>query len=106
MTLTIRPLHPIFGAEILGADLTVPPTPSLVETVEKTMDTYALTVMRGAEISDEDHLRFSRAFGPLELPPGLDRFAGGVPRRIAPELFDISNLDENGEVIPYARERR
>ena len=106
MTLTIRPLHPIFGAEILGADLAVPPSPGLIETVEKTMETYAVTVVRGADISDEDHIRFSRAFGPLELPPGLDRFAGGVARRIAPELFDISNLDENGEIIPYASERR
>ena len=73
MTLTIRPLHPIFGAEILGADLAVPPSPGLIETVEKTMETYAVTVVRGADISDEDHIRFSRAFGPLELPPGLDR---------------------------------
>ena len=35
MTPTIRPLHPIFGAEILGADLTVPPGRELVETVRR-----------------------------------------------------------------------
>jgi len=106
VSLTVRPLHPIFAAEILGADLTVPPGAELVETVEQAMADHAVVVVRDAEISDEDHLRFSRAFGPLELPPGLNRFDGNKPRRIAPELFDLSNLDENGEIIPYASERR
>ena len=106
MSLTVRPLHPIFAAEIIGADLTVAPTRELVETVERAMATYAVTVVRDVDASDADHLRFSRAFGPLELPPGLDRFAGNKQRRIAPELFDLSNLDENGDIVPYASERR
>lgn len=106
MNLTVRPLHPIFAAEIIGADLTVPPEDDLIETVERTMATYAVTVLRNVKASDEDHIRFSRAFGPLELPPGLTRFDGNKPRQIADELFDISNLDENGDVIPYASERR
>ncbi len=106
MTLTVRPLHPIFGAEILGADLTVTPGRELVEAVERSMATYAVNVLRDCRITDEQHLRFSRAFGPLELPPGMDRFAGNKARRIAPELFDISNLDENDEVIPRTSERR
>jgi alpha-ketoglutarate-dependent 2,4-dichlorophenoxyacetate dioxygenase len=106
VSLTVRPLHPIFGAEIIGADLTVPPDAELVETVEQAMADYAVTVVRGVRASDEDHIRFSRAFGPLELPPGLNRFDGNKARRIAPELFDISNMDENGDIIPSASERR
>jgi alpha-ketoglutarate-dependent 2,4-dichlorophenoxyacetate dioxygenase len=106
LSLTVRPVHPIFGAELLGADLTVPPGRELIETVERAMATYAVTVIRDCHISDEQHIRFARAFGPLELPPGMDRFAGNKPRRIAPELFDISNLDENDEVIPRASARR
>jgi alpha-ketoglutarate-dependent 2,4-dichlorophenoxyacetate dioxygenase len=106
MSLTIRPLHPIFGAEILGADLTVPPGRQLIETVERTMATYAISVVRDCRISDAEHILFARAFGPLELPPGMDRYAGARARRIAPELFDISNLDENDEVVPRASERR
>ena len=106
MNLIVRPLHPIFAAEIIGADLSVPPGPELVETVEQTMATYAVTVVRDANATDAEHIRFSRAFGPLELPPGLTRFDGNKQRQIAPELFDISNLDENNEIIPYASERR
>jgi len=106
LSLTVRPLHPIFAAEILGADLSVPPGALLVDTVEQAMAGYAVTVIRDVKASDADHIRFARAFGPLELPPGLARFDGNEATRIAPELFDLSNLDETGEIIPYASERR
>jgi alpha-ketoglutarate-dependent 2,4-dichlorophenoxyacetate dioxygenase len=106
VSLTTNPLHPIFAAEMLGADLTVPPTKELVDAVEQSMATYGVTVLRGVKASDEDHIRFARAFGPLELPPGVTRFVARKERQIAKELFDISNLDENGEIIPYASERR
>lgn len=109
VTLQVNPLHPVFGAEVIGADLSEPPTPELVRTVHDAMDRYAVVVVRGAHVSDEDHIRFSRAFGPLELPPGLNRaFGSGEPRkyRMARELFDASNLDDNGEIIPYGSDRR
>ncbi|MEI9850512.1 MAG: TauD/TfdA family dioxygenase [Sphingomonas sp.] len=83
MTLSVNPLHPIFAAEIVGADLSQPPTPELVATVEKAMEDHAVTVVRGADVSDADHIRFSRAFGPLELPPGLNRAIGNAPQENA-----------------------
>ncbi len=101
----VSPLHPIFAAELVGADLTQAPTPDLVRTVEEAMARYGILVVRGAGVTDEEHIRFSRAFGPLELPPGMGR-PQAVKRRMAPEMFDASNLDENGEIIPYGSERR
>lgn len=95
----VAPLHPIFAAEIVGADLTQPPDAALVRLVEDAMAQYAIAVVRGARISDEEHIRFSRAFGPLELPPRMA--PGGAKRRLRPELFDASNLDAEGRVIPY-----
>ncbi len=104
MPLTVKPLHPIFAAELLGADLTQPPGAELVRAVEDAMARYAVTVVRDARISDEDHIRFSRAFGPLELPP---RLAGAsAKRRLRAELFDASNLDANNEIVPYGSEKR
>ncbi len=49
-------------------------------------------------ITDEEQIRFSRAFGPLELPPSIG--GGKNPRdgRIAPQLYDVSNLDREGNV--------
>ena len=84
----VRPLHPLFAAELVGADLTVEPTPELIATVDAAMEDYGVLVVRDARISDEQHKRFSRAFGPLELPsrvPGAERPAGR--RMVDPELF-------------------
>lgn len=89
----INQLHPRFVGEIIGLDTSGPITPQMVEAVEAAMAKYAVCVIRDASLADEDHIRFSRAFGPLELPP-----AGG--KRIAPELYDIGNLDPDGEIIP------
>ena len=72
----VRPLHPLFAAELVGADLTREPDAALVEIVEEAMAQYGVLVVRDASITDEEHKRFSRAFGPLELPsrvPGAAR---------------------------------
>jgi alpha-ketoglutarate-dependent 2,4-dichlorophenoxyacetate dioxygenase len=89
----ITQLHPRFVGEIVGLDTSGPISPDVVEFFEKAMAEYAVCVIRDASLSDEDHIRFARAFGPLELaPPGR--------KRISAELYDISNLDDNGEIIP------
>lgn len=92
----VRKLHPIFAAELIGADLTVAPDQALIDTVEAAMAEHLVLCIRGPVISDEEHLRFARAFGPLELP-GL--FKPDVPRRMAYGLYDASNLDINGEIV-------
>jgi len=104
MPLSVNALHPIFAAEIVGADLSQPPSEELVRTVEDAMARYAVCVVRDAGESDDDHIRFSRAFGPLELPPRMGRF--NPARRLRRELFDASNLDANGNIIPYNSEAR
>jgi len=87
----IQQLHPLFVGEITGLDTAAPVTSDTRQAVEDAMAKYAVCVIRNASLKDEDHVRFSRAFGPLELPP-----PGG--KRIAPELFDVGNLDANGEI--------
>jgi alpha-ketoglutarate-dependent 2,4-dichlorophenoxyacetate dioxygenase len=98
----VRPLHPLFAAELLGADLTAAPSPELVATVEAAMARHGVLVVRDARITDEQHKRFSRAFGPLEIPsqaPGATRPPG---RRVFDrQLFYAGNLDRDGEIIPY-----
>ena len=64
----VNPLHPVFAAELVGADLTSLPDAELVRTVEDAMAQYGVLAIRDAEISDEQQKQFSRAFGPLEFP--------------------------------------
>lgn len=102
----IRPLHPLFAAELLGADLSRPPDAHLVETVEQAMARHGVLVIRDADITDEQHKAFSRAFGPLELPSrtsGKHPMEGGK-RTFDPELFYAGNLDRDGNIIAYGAE--
>jgi alpha-ketoglutarate-dependent 2,4-dichlorophenoxyacetate dioxygenase len=93
----INPLHPLFAAEIIGIDTSAPVTPETIRVVEDAMAEYAVCVIRNASLNDQDHIRFARAFGPLELPPPAE-----ASRRpgIAPELFDVTNLGPDGEILP------
>jgi len=97
MSLQVNQLHPRFFGEIIGADLRAEPTDELRETVQNAMDTYAVCVVRQGQISDEEHIRFGRLFGPLEYPPG---YATRPRGRIAPELFFAGNLDLDGNIKP------
>jgi len=95
----VRPLHPLFAAELLGADLAKEPDSGLIRTVEDAMARYAVLVIRDqGHVGDEEHIRFSRAFGPLELPPDLGFRNGTRKRRFAAELYDASNLDVEGNI--------
>ena len=95
----IRPLHPLFAAELIGVDLAQEHTPELIRRVEEAMAQYAVLVVRDqGHIDDADHIRFSRAFGPLELPPSLGFSGTPRKRRFAPELYDASNLDNEGNI--------
>ena len=101
----VTPLHPLFAAELTGADLGQAPTPDLVALVEAAMACYGVLVVRDAHVGDEAHKRFSRAFGPLELPSR----APGSPRSQGKRVFDQSifyagNLDRDGAIIPYGSE--
>ncbi|OYW47009.1 MAG: hypothetical protein B7Z08_04995 [Sphingomonadales bacterium 32-68-7] len=101
----VRPLHPLFAAELVGADLRAAPSAELIDTVEAAMARYGVLVVRGTAIDDAQHKRFARAFGPLELPsrvPGALRPQG--TRVFDPELFYAGNLDHNGEIIAYGSE--
>ena len=65
---------------------------------------YAVVAVRAQDISDEDHIRFSRAFGPLELPPDLGM--RDQKQRLRRELYDASNLDANGALLTADSPRR
>jgi alpha-ketoglutarate-dependent 2,4-dichlorophenoxyacetate dioxygenase len=89
-----------FAAEFLGADLHETPTDELVDAVEAAMAKYAVVVMRAAHIDDAEQVRFARAFGPLELPPHMGMRPAAMKVRVGYGLYDISNLDANGDFLP------
>ncbi len=102
----LRQLHDLFAAELIGADLTDPPSAELTQQVEEAMQRYGVLIIRDANITDAQQKTFSRAFGPLELPsrspsPPQD----GSARTFDPDIFHAGNLGPDGKIVPYASEK-
>ena len=104
MTVTIRPLHPLFCGEVDGVDMTKPLSADAVAAIEAGMDEYAVLVFHGQDITDEQQLAFSRNFGALELPDQVSNITKDKDRRLRRELADVSNL--NRENKPFGRDDR
>lgn len=104
MKLDIRPLHPVFAAEVLGVDLREPPTAELVAAIEAGMNQYAVLVLRDQRIDDDQQLRFARAMGPLEPKQAV---VDSHRRRLKhSEMVDISNLEVDGTILAADDRRR
>ncbi|EAA26963.1 taurine catabolism dioxygenase [Neurospora crassa] len=99
-TITVKELHPTFGAEVLGIQWGDNGVIS-DEQLQELRDTYGFIILRATPLTDSTHVSFSRLFasGPLDdisrfLPPGR------VPRYYPHlELFDASNLSDDGRAI-------
>jgi alpha-ketoglutarate-dependent 2,4-dichlorophenoxyacetate dioxygenase len=100
MDVRIEQAHPLFAAILTGLELDRAPDDEMVRIVEDSMARYAVVAIRGSAANDEQHLAFSRAFGPLELPPKMGISNSPTPhQRIAAGLYDVSNLDPEGNLL-------
>lgn len=107
--LTVRRLHPLFAAEITGIDLTRPLDDATRREIERLMDEHAVAVLPGQPIDDTQQIAFSSLYGPLEVAPPVRGKSGwrGVGKRIKhAEIFDISNLDDDGRILDADDQRR
>src|SRR5262249_60379895 len=102
MTLAITQLHQIFVAEVTGINITKPIDEENKRAIEHAIDHYAVCVLPGQHIDDEQQIAFAGLYGPLELsPPKQDKSGTAVynTRVQRREIFDISNLDEDGRIL-------
>jgi alpha-ketoglutarate-dependent 2,4-dichlorophenoxyacetate dioxygenase len=66
MHVTQRPLHPRFGAEILGADLTRQLSDDAFAEIRDAFETHSLLLFRGLVLTDDQHFAFSERFGRVQ----------------------------------------
>jgi alpha-ketoglutarate-dependent 2,4-dichlorophenoxyacetate dioxygenase len=105
MSLTFRPLHPIFGAEAASVDLRCLDDRGTLEAIRAAMDRYAVLVFRGQPFTDAEQMDFAQRFdGELHARTGAA--ALGKSRLGSEAIADISNVDENGELLKSADRRR
>lgn len=93
-----------FVGEVSGIDLTRPLTREEVAAIETGMDRYGVLVFHDQHISDEQQVAFSENFGPLEA--AVANVTKPQDRRLKLNIADISNLDQNNELLGRDDKRR
>lgn len=105
MPLTFKPLHPTFAAEAGPIDLREATDTVSLEAIRAGMDRYAVLVFRDQEFSNAEQLAFARRFdGELHSKTGSSVL--GKNRFGDEALTDISNVDENGDIMDTNDRRR
>jgi alpha-ketoglutarate-dependent 2,4-dichlorophenoxyacetate dioxygenase len=91
--------RPDFAALVSGIDLRQPLRPQDQLLLEAAIDRFGVLVFRGQDITNDQQVAFTRAFGELEpayFVPGDNVQAGRIPS----EINDVSNLDRDGKPLP------
>ena len=67
MALTIKPLHPLFVAEVTGLDIREPLSLEIQAQIKNLIDQHGILIFRDQNISDDQQVVFSRYFGEIEI---------------------------------------
>jgi taurine dioxygenase len=87
-----RPLSPNLGVEILGVELANGVSDELFKALYQTFLRYQVLLFPQQELPPGDQVRFARQFGEVQIHVMNQYHADGYP-----ELYRLSNLDENGK---------
>ncbi|KAM0456720.1 hypothetical protein ACHAO4_003751 [Trichoderma viride] len=95
----LKQLHTSFGAEITGLNFANGVTIEGQKMVLDAVIKYGVVVLRSTGLTDETHVELSRMFGELDdVKPYIKL---GRPNRLKyDELFDVSNVEEDGTIVP------
>ena len=105
MPLTFEKLHPHFAAEVGPIDLRRVHDPDTLAEIRAGMDEFAVLVFRDQPFADGEQIAFAKMLDG-ELHTRTGSAALGKSRLGNEALADISNLDENGEVMRGNDRRR
>jgi alpha-ketoglutarate-dependent 2,4-dichlorophenoxyacetate dioxygenase len=93
-SIEVRKLHPLFGAEITGIDITRPLSAREFGPIRAAFEEHSVLLFRDQAMDDDKQIAFSENFGPLETTLSANPAAGTKFQR-------QSNLDiMTGEPIP------
>jgi alpha-ketoglutarate-dependent 2,4-dichlorophenoxyacetate dioxygenase len=98
MTIGTTELHPLFGAQLSGIDLTGPVSPTQTQEIVQAMDRYAVcAVAHDRPPTNEEQIAFSALLGPMDRgrTPKITGTGIRVPHN---EIVDQSNLDQDGAI--------
>lgn len=90
----VRPFDAPVGAEVVGLDIAKPINDADFARLHRAHLDHHVVVFRDQRVSPDDHVAFSRRFGPLQIHV-LHQFQ----LKGHPEVLIVSNIKENGEPI-------
>ena len=90
----VRPTGAAMGAEILGVDLSTDVDEATFQQIVDAWHQYEVVFFRDQKLTPEQHVKFSRRFGELELHVRKDCCRPGFH-----ELFVVSNIVVDGKPI-------
>jgi alpha-ketoglutarate-dependent 2,4-dichlorophenoxyacetate dioxygenase len=101
----LTPIGHEFVAEVAGIDLRVALDAGATAAIHAAMDRYAVLVFHDQPLNDDQQIAFTKSLGKIELNTAnnvtrLDQ------RRLGIEMSDISNLDQQGNLLARDDRRR
>ena len=98
MELDIKPLMPgmDFAVEIKNIDLSQPLDNVIFEEIRQAVFSYAVVVIRGQSIDDEQQISFSERFG--ELEKSLVKIDGEIK---FPQIYITTNVGKDDKILPH-----
>ena len=93
--LTVRKLHPLLGAEVRGVDLRTVPDAATFQQLHDIWMEHLVLVFPSQDITDEQHVAFTRLYGDLEV-----HHQKIIRSRFMPEIFRVSNVNDDNELMP------
>ena len=99
MSIGIKRLHPLIGAEITGVSLDKPLNGDALHAIEAAWKKYGVLIFRRQPITDKQQVTFSRKFGDLEIFPQAGNRSSEVP-----EIFRVTNVGEDNNIRPLDTE--
>ena len=104
-SIKVTPLAPTFGATVSGVDFSRPLQDHEFQTLKDAMEEYGVVVLRNTSFDDASLIEFGRRFGKCDLST-IHKDPNKPVRVPIPEIFDVSNLDENDQIYTEANPRR
>jgi taurine dioxygenase len=91
---TIHPLSPALGAEIRGVDLSEAPDDATFARIRDAFHAHSVILFRDQRLTEDQHIAFSRRFGPLEIHIAKQYLLPGHP-----EIVVLSNVVKDGKKL-------
>jgi alpha-ketoglutarate-dependent 2,4-dichlorophenoxyacetate dioxygenase len=104
MAIEITRKHATFFAEVGGVDLRETLSDETWREIEAAFSTHAILLFRGQSLTDEQHIAFSERFGPVITATNYHWKT--EKRRVHTQMADISNIGNDGNILPPDDERR